>query len=80
MTIVVYACLLLLFTLAFNKPRVAARASSTSHGTKATWTLFLPHGHRDNPTCSSKNLKQQCNFYKEPWKQRPQEEDSSFLE
>lgn len=53
MTIVVYACLLLLFTLAFNKPRVAARATSTSHGTKATWTLFLSHGHRDNP----KNLK-----------------------
>lgn len=43
MRIIVYACLVLLFTLAFYKPCVVARATSTSHGTKATCTLFLPH-------------------------------------
>lgn len=72
---IVYACLLLLFTLAFNKPCVVARATSTSHGTKATCTLFLPHRQRDNPTHSPKTI-----FIRNPGSSRPQEEYSSFLE
>lgn len=38
MRIIVYACLLPLFTLAFNKPCAVARATSTAHGTKAVRT------------------------------------------
>lgn len=44
MGIIMYACFSPLFTLAFSKPCVVARATSMSHGTKATaYSLTLSH-------------------------------------
>lgn len=74
MRIIVYACPLLLFTLAFKKPCVVARATSTSLGTKATCTLLL--SHRGPSYTLTQNLKSQGSVYKETW-QQPQEESSS---